>query len=514
MAAVNLLDHLIDDCEDPASYPTRLRYTQLLPYMLQRYEDLLNEQAPRIFSQDPTYWRIRFWDNYDGKPEFPFSVHDCTSVQAIHKYLLCCPQADPVCRHVFIEADHSMAPLDCSREMLTSLFTFHQVMPQFLDIVLSFGALPGRNVPTAVQRCIFQYEQFTDPKDTHQYNIPQLGRSGLEIRHCYNLWSAEKSDHQHFRWAIRQAGLYHSFDIKTGKATWIHVKANSVLQERIKEATSWGKRLREKDLQTVHGSFKATLMAHLIVFEWCTEGWRPYLSHWECEITEILTKFREAPIKHIDEALQSQRADPNNANDFQPVPRQSSFPSTSRLNPSDAQTTYTPFRRDTVGSVSTWSSRLGPQRIQSNLTGTTLGPAQIPVERGFQSAAREASNGNSDPYRIFNEFKIHDLQRLYLLSTKLQEADMILNLNASTLTQIVGLYQHYMTDSDTPDAIREGCRAAFSNFAQRTNKIIVELQNERPRIATLISLLADGKSLFNAFMNFKNTELTVYVKKS
>lgn len=386
-----------------------------------------------------------------------------------------------------------MAPLDCSREMLTCLFTFYQVMPQFLDVVLSFGALPGRNVPTAVHRCIFQYEHLTDPEDVQQYNIPQLGRSGLEIRHCYNLWSVEKSDHQNYSWAIRQAGLYHSFDIKMGKATWIHVKANNVLQTRIKEATSSGKRLREKDLQTIHGSFTATLMTHLIVFEWCNKSWRLYLSHWECELVEILTKIKEAPIKQVDEALQ--RADPNNAIDFQPVPKQKSFPSTSRLSETDAQATYTPFRRGTVGSVLMSSPRLGEQRTQSNLTGITLATAQSPVEYALRSTGREASNGNSDPFRIFNEFKIHDLQHLYVLGTKLQEADMILRLNANTLTEIVGFYQHYMTLSDTPDAIREGCRAALSDFTQRTNKIIVELQNERARIATLISLLEDGKSL-------------------
>ncbi|KAI0450230.1 hypothetical protein F5B21DRAFT_508398 [Xylaria acuta] len=509
--AVNLLDHLIDDCEDPASYPARLRHTHLLPHALRRYEDLLNEQAPRIFSKDSEYWRIRFWDNYNGQPEFPFSVHDCTEVQEIQNYLLCGTREDPICRHVFIEANHSMAPLDCAREMLTSLFTFHQVMPQFLDIVLSFGALPGRNVPTAAHRSIFQYEHLTDPKDAQQYNIPQLGRSGREIRHCYNLWSAEKSDHGKCPWAIRQAGLYHSFDIKMGKAAWIHVKANNVLQKRIREATSSGKRLREQDLQTIHGSFTATLMTHLIVFEWCNENWRQYLSHWECELVEILTKIKEAPIKQAAEALQ--RADPNTANDFQPIPRQNTFHSTSTVRMTNALATYTPFRRDTVGTASMSSPRLGHHRRQSNFTGTTLVTAQGPVGYMPQIAESEGLNGNSNPYRIFNEFKFPDLHRLYVLSAKIQEADMILGLNANTLTEIVEFYQNYTRDSDTPDAIGEGCRAAMSNFAQRTMKIIAELQNERARIATLISLLEDGKSLFNAIINFRNMEVSRFSSK-
>ncbi|KAI3324178.1 hypothetical protein HD806DRAFT_543573 [Xylariaceae sp. AK1471] len=506
--AVNLFDYLIDDCEDPASYPAALRHTQLLPHSLRRYEELLNERTPRVFSKDSRDWRLRFWDSYDGQLEFPSSAHDCISAQEVQKYLLCSNQKDPVCRHVFLEANHSRAPLDCSREMLTLLFTFHQVMPQFLDVVLSFGTFPGRNVPTAFHRCIFRYEHFTDPEDAQQYNIPQLGRSGLEFRHCYNLWSVEKSDDGQLPWNIRQAGVYHSFDIDSGRATWIHVKANNVLQKRIKEATTSAKLLQAKYLQTVQGSFTATLMTHLIVFEWCNESWRQYLNHWECEHEAILTKIKNAPIKKVEKALMD--VDSNIASIFQPLPRQTSFPPPARSGTINSQgTLWAPSRKNTTTSdqYSLSNLQIGRQRIRSGLTGTTLATIQRAASSMPPITEGSPSENESNPFQIFDEFKFDDLQRLHALGTKLQEADLILKLNADVLTEMMEYYQNYVRDVDTPQTIREGCQAALSKFIQRTTGIIRELQTERTRIATLILLLEDGKALFDAITNFRNMEL-------
>ncbi|KAI1743020.1 hypothetical protein F4680DRAFT_471879 [Xylaria scruposa] len=435
----NRLDQLIANCEDTTSYPTRLQWTHVLPYTLQRYEDLLNEEALRIFSKKPEDWKLGFWDIYDRKSELSFSSYNCTSLQLVGHHLWSSVKEDPACRHVFIEANHSLAPLNCSREMLTSLLSFHQVMPQFLDIVLSFGALRGRSVSTAVQHCIFQYENFF-PHRTNA-RISQLGRSGSEIRHCYNLWSVEKSDDGKCPWAIRQAGLYHSFDIDNGKATWIHVKANDILRKRIEETTMSDKYHLLIDDQNPsrpgNGSFAAALATHLTVFEWCNENWRQYLSHLECRLTEILTKLQETPIQQAGEALNQ-----INANNFQRVTQP----------------------------VSTSSE--------------------------YTSVATEI-----DPFSIFNEIKFDDLQRLYILRSKFEEAKMILGMDAGILTNVVAFYQSYV-GSDTSNR-----SLSVSRFAQRANFIIAELRSERERIAMLISLLENGKSLFHAIEKFKNMEL-------
>jgi hypothetical protein len=382
--------------------------------------------------------------------------------------------------------------------MLALLFTFHQVMPQFLEVILSFGTFPGRNVPTAFHRCVFRYEHFADLGDARQYNIPQLGRSGLGIRHCYNLWSVEKSDMDQGKcpWAIRQAGVYHSFDIDNGKATWIHVKANNIIQKRIKEATTSAKRLQVKDLQTVQGAFTATLITHLIIFEWCNESWRHYLSYWECELEVILTKIKKAPIKKVEKALMDVNS--NIASIFEPLPRQISFPPPTRKATANSQVTLFPLsRKDTVSSGPYPMSNLqfSRQRVQSGLTCATLMTERRADNSMAPITEDNPSESESNPFQIFDEFKFDDLQRLHEFGTKLQEADMILKLNSDILTEMIEYYQHYMRDLDTPQSLREGCKAALSNFTQRTTGIIRELQTERTRIATLMLLLEDGKML-------------------
>ncbi|KAI0856956.1 hypothetical protein F4860DRAFT_518370 [Xylaria cubensis] len=463
--ADSILDNFIHECEDPTSYPTRLRLTHLLPYALKRYEELLNEEAPRIFSKEPDDWIIRFWDSCNNGDKYRFAYDDCTSLQEIQDYLWVENKEDPVCRHVFIEASHSLAPLDCSREMLTSLFYYHQVMPRFLDIVLSFGALRG------LQRCIFEYEDLTWPCAIGS-SIPQVnGRSGNEIRYCYNLWSVEKSDHDKCPWAIRQAGLYHSIDTDSKNSTWIYVKTNDVLRERIQEATI-SANYDKLDDQEISGGF----VTHLVVFEWCKENWSPYLTHLECGLLEILTKLQEAPVNQAAAALQ--KADSNNADSFQPAPE---------LVP---------------------SARLGYQQMHSNLTRTTMKAASSEGDYLPRISERASPSGQINPVEVFDEFKFGDLQHLHILHNKLKEADMILNLNSDIMMEVVKFYQSYLKNYSTDADFQDDYVDALSRFTQRTNKIVAELQRERKRIATLVSLLKSGKSLFDAIVKFKNAELS------
>ncbi|KAI0541783.1 chitin synthase-domain-containing protein [Xylaria digitata] len=163
-------------------YPARPQHTQLLPHSLQQYQEQLDERESRVFSKDPDDWEIQFWNCFDGR-----EVRVSTAVLSWTRLTKRLSR--------FIEASHSWAPLNCSREMLILLFTFHQVMPQFLDIVLSFGTVSGRDVPAAFYCRVFRYERFLG-LNLRRFEIPQLGRSGHEIRHCYNLWSAERASEQ------------------------------------------------------------------------------------------------------------------------------------------------------------------------------------------------------------------------------------------------------------------------------------------------------------------------------
>ncbi|KAI1131152.1 hypothetical protein F5Y10DRAFT_234362 [Nemania abortiva] len=516
---VNAFDCLLDACANSSSYPTKLLRSELFPYALQKYDELMDERAPRVFSRDSEseHWKIRFWDCYDSQQGFPSTPHVCGSMEQLRAYLLV-NRKDPACRHVFIRAPHSRAPLDCSREMLSLVFVFHQVMAQFLDVALFFGTFPGLNVPTAFHRCVFRHERFVETDDAPRFGIPQLGRSGMEIRHCYNLWSVEKSDSKHGKrapWEIRQAGLYHSLDILNGRATWIHMKANKLLESRISEAYNSVELLQARNLQTIQGSFTATLLTHLIMFEWCGENWRQYLHYWECELERILTTIRKAPINKIEKVLVDVKS--NIADVLGSPSRNLTMSSPTRIGTIGSQTTWYGSPRNatfisnssTLGQKNFASKRVklgliesSPAALNSNEQTPTL--AQSPVTL---NSLNSPSGTEEDPFQIFDEFKFEDLQHLHHIGSKLHEADMILKLDADVLLEVTGYFKNFLDDPQTPASLKDGCRVALSKFVQRTSGIVRELGTERTRIATLMTLLNDGKALFDAITQFRNIEL-------
>ncbi|KAI3328772.1 hypothetical protein F4824DRAFT_482588 [Ustulina deusta] len=515
---VNTFDRLLDACADPDSYPTTLLRSELFPYALRAYNELIGERASRVFSRDSEseYWKIRFWDCFDGQQGFPSTPHFSCSIGQLHEYLLEANRKDPKCRHIFIRADHSRAPLDCSRDMLSLVFTFHQVMAQFLDVVLFFGTFPGLNVPTAFHHCVFRHERFVEPGDASRFGIPQLGRSGMEIKHCYNLWAVEKSDSTHGNrppWEIRQAGLYHSLDILNGKATWVHVKANKLLENRIMEAYNSVEFLQAGNLQTAQGSLSATLLTHLIIFEWCGENWRQYLNHWECELEDILTTIRNAPIHKVEKVLVDVKS--NIADILGPPAQQLPTSPTARVGTLSSQLTgWTyPGNATFISNSSTLlHSSFVEKHVKRGLSGfsqpaasnsneQSLGPIQPPVVQGDQA------DPGKDPFQIFDAFKFKDLQRLHYIGSKLHEADRILKLDAGVLLEVMDYFKSFVNDSQTPKTVRDECQTALTKFVQRTNGIVRELEAERTRISTLITLLDDGKALFDAITQFRNIEL-------
>ncbi|KAI0420958.1 hypothetical protein F5X98DRAFT_312738 [Xylaria grammica] len=501
--AVNTFDRLLEACEDSTSYPTKLLRSELFPYALRRYSDLIEERASKVFSRGlkSEYWKICFWDCFDGQQAFASTPHVCNSIEQLNEYLLV-NRKDPKCRHIFIRAPHSRAPLDCSREMMSLVFMFHQVMAQFLDVVLFFGTFPGRNVPTAFHRCVFRHERFAGTDGDSRFKIPQLGRSGIEIKHCYNLWAVEKSDSEHGNrapWEIRQAGLYHSLDLVNSKATWVHVKANKLLERRIQEAYNSAELLQAHDPQTVQGSLSATLLTHLIMFEWCSENWRQYLDYWECELERILTTIRKAPIHKVEKVLDEVKS--NIADVLSSPGSQLPMSPTARMGTTFTGKSSTLLPSNFVKKHSKLSLHDFSQPTTSKLNGQKPAPTQSPVAHSNQIGSGE------DPFHIFDEFKFEDLQRLHHIGSKLHEADMILKLDADMLLEVMGYFENILSDSETLKLLRDGCQTAFSKFVQRTNDIVRELGAERTRISTLITLLNDGKALFDAITQFRNIEL-------
>jgi len=156
-------------------------------------------------------------------------------------------------------ATSSLGHLTCSMALLMHLLSFHQVSPSFLDLVFSFG---NTFMPKDFSLMGFQCEDTLSSPEDELLQIPRLGRRGPELRLCYMLRGAERSDTD--GWRIRQAAVYHSFAVATGTAFWITIKGNDVLKQRMEAVTSELPQLERRD---VNSAFAASLATHLIVLE-------------------------------------------------------------------------------------------------------------------------------------------------------------------------------------------------------------------------------------------------------
>ncbi|KAF1997328.1 hypothetical protein P154DRAFT_441433, partial [Amniculicola lignicola CBS 123094] len=162
---------------------------------------------------------------------------------------------------------------------LVEILSYHQVMPTYLDFMFVFGA---QSDPTDLRFGGFR-EQVMMKKDTAEgLSIPELGRSGRQFQLCYNLKgvSFKQSDNDNFNhdeWSIRQAAVYHQFDVAHGTALWIVTKGRLDLQERYRDLTGANGRPEDRSFSTLENCFRSSLAPHLLFSHWATEDWRWYI---------------------------------------------------------------------------------------------------------------------------------------------------------------------------------------------------------------------------------------------
>ena len=189
----------------------------------------------------------------------------------------------------YIHGEHSRSALKISREMVTLIMTYHQVMPTYLDFMQVFGAQSeSRDLRFSGFR-----EQTMISTPARGLSIPELGRSGRQFQLCYNLKSVtlkteNTSDIALNEWSIRQVAVHHQFDVEQGTTLWILTKGHQDLLERFKELTGKGGRPEGKAFATVEECFRSSLSAHLMYCNWSTEGWRWYIQ-WLESIIEART---------------------------------------------------------------------------------------------------------------------------------------------------------------------------------------------------------------------------------
>ncbi|KAN0104936.1 hypothetical protein V8E51_010681 [Hyaloscypha variabilis] len=285
------------------SYPRNLirRTVSTYPSALAAYASRLDFAAPNLFETDVKKLEVPIrdlkTDNGNGQDLDKFNIQTPEEltrwfgVKIVQdpndpeNPVVAVQQKDPKCRFVYIHGANSRARLRITRSMLLELFTFHQVMPDYLDFISVFGLQSeARDL---------RFSSFREQKSLKlphgASGVDSLGRSGRHYQLCYNLKGVnlkyqDLEDPGKSQWSIRQAAFYHQLDVVGGNVLWIVTKGGLDVQQRFKELTGTGARPEDKAFGTPEECFRSSLSAHLLFCHWSTEDWRGYIKWLEYTI--------------------------------------------------------------------------------------------------------------------------------------------------------------------------------------------------------------------------------------
>ena len=364
----------------------------------------------------------------------------------------------------FIHAPHSRERLKITRAMFMFILTYHQVIPSFLDFVFPFGKQEYNDD--------FQFSGFrSDDRlaiNDRGLDLPDIGRSGRDIRMCYNLKSVEQSEGQkQWPWSIRQTALYHSFDTETGHAFWIFIKGDQLMRRRIEAATNHGKPRSNPMLSSLAATFSSALDTHLIIFDWCREHWRWYINFIERELQRAT---RQALLVELECDVDRVRHTPSQR-------RASETMSTGPACSSPVS----------LWEKSSWRivGQIGHQT--SKFSGPL--PQRPPPQLAALSSSSQESLDTDD------EFSFSDLQQVQSLEEKANEVGLILDSNINTLSEIRQHYRDIIASEEFPANVKLACARNIFKFEKTIGSIMNDLQMQQSRAEMLLRLLTDRKSL-------------------
>lgn len=361
----------------------------------------------------------------------------------------------------FVIAENSLSPLMVTHEMLTLILTYHQAMAPFVDLLLSFGQQEYAQD--------FHYTSFFAQSPVlgtgERQPIPELGRTSSVLQLCYNLKAPEQgSDKDHpWPWALRQAAVYQSLDLENGRATWVTVKANDVLAQRIaasneimNEAPSTKDNTSPFDV-----SLHESLASHLIICDWAAESWRWYINFLENRLQEnsrsSLSVMADGDPKALDEWAKA----PSTA--------------TTTLNDTSAPKIIAMIKRNTRS----LSFKIRPKATPDKPA--PVKPSSLPHGHHLDEASGLV-------------FPFHKLQKIQDIGDKANEALLILKANTEVMT---GLRSHYraLIDANIGLATVGESEQHVLKFERQIVELERILKMEQSRVEALLRLIEDRKNL-------------------
>ena len=332
--------------------------------------------------------------------------------------------------------------------MLTLCLTYLEVMPEFLDLLMIFGK---QSRPQHFYQSSFRYRSrlsaYGIKTASRQLIAPELGWSGQDLQICYNLKSVEPSSQGDWPWSIRDSAIDHSFDVKSTRVIWIIVKGNSLIEERIRSATTDPNTVELSSFETPGEAFTSTLMTHLLFCELVSENWNQFLVFIEARSHEISKSVLSNKIDVEPHITREPRI--NFVLDTKRAPTGGS-----------AKLTVSSFSHKRRGLFAFQESNYDGRRRATDLTESTIESAPgIPDLPGFNGSVTAEYD-----YRGQREFTFDDLQELQYIRDKINEAVLVLELNQDVLSQLLQYYENLRGSSDFPPEIFEDSRPGWESF--------------------------------------------------
>jgi len=421
--------------------------------------------------------------------------------------------------------------------MFSFLCTFFQINPSFLDFVFPFGRQGFARD--------FHFSGLRDESRLANYwdscVLTELGRSGRDIRFCYNLRSVERSK-DHSPWSIRQCAVYHTFDLETGKTFWIFVKANKVIKDRMTEAlershcrASSSKPLRQPGYLPSYDDFNISLETHLLLCNWSGENWRWYINDLEDQLQattrgalafQVEKKVAPVPTSPISIAMSPRtntgvfrkaswasrpscplRSDtmppwpvpsvPTPGNNVQP---QSPMGLKNRDNTWSTLPPRDPDDRKKLavsGPASLLKSIPWPWRVEyaSPRLTSSSNEKQASSSKRLPPPQLPPSTSQDDLDKIPGSFTFQTLQDIQHIEEKAQEALLHMKLNMEVLAQLRQHYQYVTNHAKFPKEMVRHCNESLFNFKKGVLGVEKDLRMLQSQIETLLLLLTNRKTL-------------------
>ncbi|KAL8747822.1 MAG: hypothetical protein Q9184_007550, partial [Pyrenodesmia sp. 2 TL-2023] len=383
---------------------------------------------------------------------------------------------------------NSRAKLNISQEMFAFCSTYFQFMPEYIDLLLSFGE---RHFADDFYSPGFRQRTCLASTGHRPGNVPGTTESkGFQI--CYSLKSVEPSDTD--RWSIRQCAIHHTFDLTTVQMTWAVVKGDDLMKRRIESATGDGGSFRTVDFHTVDRAFKISLRTHLVFCDWSAEHWRWYINSLEEKFQDMTGRALSAPI-HAEQLRMRSRTNTQ----VIAISKQSIFDKIRSL-------------KSQQGSIPSkfMHQPSSPRTYTNPETGYVqpLPPPEDEDDDGDEDDVQKRPLGlnSSNPDDETRDFSFGKLRKVHAIAGKANEALLVLQQTIVVLSQLKAYYSMISRQKKFPGEIAHSCRDAIDDFEFRVEGVTNDMRVQILRLETMLNLIEDRKTLLHSILDYQNTQ--------